>query len=261
MKTKQIVIVDVEKGRVSYDLYEVHDLDRKAHGIVVDDEPADAVIERLDAYFGGHAIVARHIPHASTGAVIPVGVSARHVHLSRAHCDALFGDGYELAHRHDVTQPGQYVAQETVDLIGPFGVLTGVAIINPLRAETQVELARTDAIRLGIDPPLRESGHLEATPGVRLRGPCGEVALDHGAIIAQRHVHMNPSEALRLGVHDHDVIRVQAGGDREVVLGDVLVRVAPEFALDLHVDTDEANAAGLAQDATVMFAGIERRGS
>ena len=261
MKTKQIVIVDVDRGRVSYDLYEVREIDRRAHGMVIDDEPADSVIDRLTAYFGDSAIVARHIPPAVGGAAIPVGVSARHVHLSRAHCDALFGAGYELARRHEVTQPGQYVTQETVDVIGPRGELSNVAIINPLRAETQIELARTDAIHLGIDPPLRESGHLEATPGVRLRGPCGEVELDHGAILAKRHVHMSPDEALRLGLHDHDVIRVQAGGEREVILGDVLVRISPDYALDFHVDTDEANAAGLGQNATVRFAGIERRGS
>ncbi|MEP6860360.1 MAG: phosphate propanoyltransferase [Deltaproteobacteria bacterium] len=261
MKTKQIVIVEVDRGHVSYDLYEVRDVDRRSHGEVIDDEAAESVIERLNAYFGARAIVARHVPPSSCRVAIPVGISARHVHLSRAHCDVLFGAGYELARRQAVTQPGQYVTQESVDVIGPRGELAKVAIINPLRAETQVELARTDAIHLGIDPPLRESGHLEATPGVRLRGPRGEVVLDHGAIIAQRHIHMNPTEALRLGVHDHDMIRVQAGGDREVVLGDVLVRVSPDYALDLHVDTDEANAAGLEPDATVTFAGIERRDS
>ena len=259
MKTKQIVIVDVDGGRVSYDLYEVREIDRRSHGEVIDDEPPEAVLDRLVSYFGPHTIVARHVPAAPSGAPIPVGVSARHVHLSRAHCDALFGAGYELAQRHPVTQPGQYVTQETVDVIGPRGELKHVAIINPLRADTQVELARTDAIHLGIDPPLRESGHLDATPGVRLRGPRGEVTLDHGAIIAQRHVHMSPTEALRLGLHDHDLIKVQAGGTREVVLGDVLVRISPDYTLDLHVDTDEANAAGLVQDATVTFAGIERR--
>jgi len=258
MKTKKIVIVDVDRGRVSYDLYEVRDVERLSHGEVVDDEDPEAVIDRLVAYFGPHAIVARHVPPPASGTAIPVGVSARHVHLSRAACDVLFGAGYELARRHAVTQPGQYVTEETVDVIGPRGELDHVAIINPLRAETQVELARTDAIHLGIDPPLRESGHLEATPGVRLRGPCGEVQLDHGAIIAQRHVHMSPAEALRLGVHDHDVIRVVAGGAREVMLGDVLVRISPDYALDFHVDTDEANAAGLVQDDTVTFAGIER---
>jgi acetate kinase len=190
---------------------------------------------------------------------IPVGVSVRHVHLSRADCDALFGSGYELTHRRDVSQPGQYVTRETIDLVGPRGELRGVGIIAPLRAETQVELARTDAIRLGVDPPLRQSGKLAGTPGLRLRGPRGELAVERGAIVAQRHVHMHPDDARRFGVADGDTIRVRAEGDREATLGDVVVRVAPDFALDLHLDTDEANAAGLTEASVVAFAGIERR--
>jgi len=190
---------------------------------------------------------------------IPVGVSVRHVHLSRGDCDALFGAGYELARRRDVSQPGQYVTRETVDVIGPRGELHGVGIINPLRAETQVELARTDAIHLGIDPPLRQSGHLAGTPGVRLRGPHGEVTLDHGAIIAQRHVHMSPDDARRFGVTDQEIIRVKSDGERESIFGDVIVRVDPSFALDLHLDTDEANGAGLNEASVVAFAGVERR--
>ena len=190
---------------------------------------------------------------------IPVGVSVRHVHLSRADCDALFGAGYELARRRDVSQPGQYVTRETVDVIGPRGEVHGVGIINPLRRETQVELARTDAIHLGIDPPLRQSGHLEGTPGVRLRGPRGEIALARGAIIAKRHVHMSPDDARRFGVVDQELIRVQADGERETTLGDVIVRVDPAFALDLHLDTDEANGAGLTEASVVAFVGSEHR--
>ncbi len=188
---------------------------------------------------------------------IPVGVSVRHVHLSRAACDALFGPGYELARRRDVTQPGQYVTRETVDLIGPRGEITGVAIINPLRKETQVELARTDALRLGVDPPLRESGKLAGTPGLTLRGPHGQVAIEHGVILAHRHVHMHPDDARSFGVGDRDVIKVRIEGDREMTMGDVIVRVHPEYALDLHVDTDEANAAGLGNDSVVAFDGLQ----
>lgn len=192
---------------------------------------------------------------------IPVGVSVRHVHLSRATCDALFGPGYELTRRRDVSQPGQYVTRETVDLVGPRGELCGAGIIAPLRAETQVELSRTDAIRLGVDPPLRQSGMLQGTPGLRLRGPRGEVALERGVIVAQRHVHMSPDDARRFGVADGDVIRVRVEGDREGTLGDVVVRVSPAFALDLHLDTDEANGAGLDERSVVAFAGIDRRAS
>jgi len=190
---------------------------------------------------------------------IPVGVSVRHVHLSRKDCDALFGPGYELARRRDVTQPGQYVTRETVDLIGPKGELRNVAIINPLRKQTQVELARTDAFQLGVDPPLRESGQLQGTPGLKLRGPAGEVAIDSGVILAMRHVHMHPTEARAFGVGDKDVIRVRAEGDREMTMGDVVVRVNEAFALDLHLDTDEANAAGLTSASVVAFDGVQLR--
>ncbi len=188
---------------------------------------------------------------------IPVGVSVRHVHLSRADCDALFGPGYELSRRRDVTQPGQFVTRETVDLVGPRGELTGVAIINPLRKETQVELARTDAFRLGIDPPLRESGQLDGTPGITLRGPAGEVAISRGVILAHRHVHMSPDEAKTFGVADKDLIKVKVEGDREMTMGDVIVRVRHDFALDMHIDTDEANAAGLSSDSVVAFDGVQ----
>jgi acetate kinase len=190
---------------------------------------------------------------------IPVGVSVRHVHLSRADADALFGPGYELTRKRDVTQPGQYVTRETVDVIGPKGELHSVAIINPLRKETQIELARTDAVRLGIDPPLRESGQLAGTPGVRLRGPAGEVATTHGAILAHRHVHMHPTDARAFGVGDKDLIQIKVEGDREMVMGDVLVRVSDAYSLDLHLDTDEANAAGLNNDSVVAFDGIQER--
>jgi acetate kinase len=192
---------------------------------------------------------------------IPVGVSSRHVHLSRADADALFGPGYELTRKRDVTQPGQYVTRETVDLIGPKGEIHAVAIINPLRKETQVELARTDARRLGLDPPIRESGQLEGTPGLRLRGPAGETDIARGAILAQRHVHMSPGDALAFGVHDKDVIKVKVDGDREMTMGDVLVRVSDKYALDMHVDTDEANAAGLGNDSVVAFDGVQARAS
>jgi acetate kinase len=189
---------------------------------------------------------------------IPVGVSVRHVHLNRADCDALFGPGYELTRRRDVTQPGQYVTRETVDLVGPKGEIRNVAIIAPLRARTQVELARTDAIALGVAPPLRESGHLDGTPGIRMRGPNGTIETNGGVILALRHVHMSPDQAKTYGVKDRDVIRVKAFGEREMSLGDVVVRVSPSFELDMHVDTDEANAAGLTSESVVAFEGVQR---
>ena len=259
-KPKQILLVDVEGTHVSYDLYEIRADRHLAHGLV-ENEAAATVMERLRAHFGDGVVIAQRVHPATGGRQIPVGISVRHVHLDRAACDVLFGPGYELVMRGPVSQPGQFVTAETVDVIGPKGELHRVAIVNPLRSEPQVELARTDAIHLGIDPPLRESGHLAGTPGVRLRGPKGELELSRGAIIAQRHVHMSPDDARRFGVHNHDVIQVQAGGERELLLGDVVVRVDPSFALDLHLDTDEANAAGLERHLVVTFAGIERRSS
>jgi acetate kinase len=188
---------------------------------------------------------------------IPVGVSVRHVHLSRGDCDALFGRGYELTKRRDVTQPGQYVTRETVDLIGPKGEIRAVAIIAPLRRQTQIEVARTDAYALGVSPPLRESGRLDDTPGLTLRGPAGTIAIDSGVILAHRHVHMNPQQARDYGVSDQDMIKVRVEGDREMTMGDVIVRVHPEYDLDMHIDTDEANAAGLDNNSVVAFDGLQ----
>ena len=190
---------------------------------------------------------------------IPVGVSVRHVHLSRAHCDQLFGPGYELSKRRDITQKGQFVTRETVDLIGPKGELRGVGIINPLREATQVEVSKTDAFALGVNPPLRDSGQLEGSSGLRLRGPAGEVVLETGLILALRHVHMSPHDAETFGVGDRDVINVRIEGDREMTMGDVLVRVRADFVLDLHLDTDEANAAGLNNDSVVAFDSVQQR--
>jgi acetate kinase len=190
---------------------------------------------------------------------IPVGVSVRHVHLSRAHCDALFGENYELTKRREVTQTGQYVTRETVDVIGPKSELRGVAIINPLRPQTQVEVSKTDAFALGVSPPLRDSGQLGGTPGIRLRGPAGELELESGVILALRHVHMTPRDAQSFGVEDKDVIKVRVEGDREMTMGDVLVRVREDFVLDLHIDTDEANGAGLGNDSVVTFEGVQER--
>ncbi|MBA2542188.1 MAG: acetate/propionate family kinase [Deltaproteobacteria bacterium] len=189
---------------------------------------------------------------------IPVGVSVRHVHLSRADCDVLFGPGYELTKKRDVTQPGQYVTRETVDLVGPKGEVRGVAVINPLRKATQIEVARTDAFALGITPPLRESGKLDGTPGLTLRGPAGTVTTTSGVILAHRHVHMNPQQAKDYGVSDKDMIKVRVEGDREMTMGDVIVRVNPDYDLDMHIDTDEANAAGLDNNSVVAFDGVQR---
>jgi len=225
--------------------------------------PTKVIVVRTDE----ERMIAREAMRCVTGATgaiksvrarpIPVGVSVRHVHLSRADADALFGVGYELTKKRDVTQPGQFVTRETVDLVGPKGEIRGVAIINPLRKATQVELARTDAFALGVSPPLRESGKLDGTPGITLRGPAGTVTTTSGVILAHRHVHMNPAQAKDYGVADKDMIKVRVEGDREMTMGDVIVRVNPEYDLDMHIDTDEANAAGLTNHSVVAFDGSQ----
>ena len=227
--------------------------------------PTKVLVVRTDE----ERMIAREAMRCVTGATgaiksvrarpIPVGVSVRHVHLSREDADALFGIGYVLTKKRDVTQPGQFVTRETVDLVGPKGEIRGVAIINPLRKQTQVELARTDAFTLGLSPPLRESGKLDGTPGITLRGPHGTVTTPSGVILAHRHVHMNPAQAKDYGVADKDMIKVRVEGDREMTMGDVIVRVNAEYDLDMHIDTDEANAAGLSNDSVVAYDGIQPR--
>lgn len=178
-------------------------------------------------------------------ACIPVGVSARHVHLSREHLDALFGAGYELTKKKDLSQPGQYASDETVDIITTKGAFTRVRILGPVRKATQIELALSDTLKLGITPPIRDSGNVAGSPGVVLVGPNGTITLDEGAIVALRHIHMTPADAERFGVKDKDMVQVECPGERAMTMGQVLVRVSDQYALEMHVDTDEGNAACL----------------
>ena len=180
-----------------------------------------------------------------TEACIPVGVSGRHLHLSRAHLDALFGAGYELTKKKDLSQPGQYASEETVDIMTTKGAFTRVRILGPVRKETQIELALTDAVKLGINPPIRDSGNVAGSPGVVLVGPNGTITLDQGAIAALRHIHKTPADAERFGVKDKDIVQVECPGERGMIMGQVLVRVNDQYALEMHVDTDEGNAACL----------------
>ena len=180
-----------------------------------------------------------------TEACIPVGVSGRHLHLSRAHLDALFGPGYELTKKKDLSQPGQYASEETVDIMTTKGAFTRVRILGPVRKETQIELSLTDAVKLGINPPIRDSGNVAGSPGVVLVGPNGTITLDQGAIAALRHIHMTPADAECFGVKDKDIVKVECPGERGMIMGQVLVRVHDQYALEMHVDTDEGNAACL----------------
>lgn len=173
---------------------------------------------------------------------IPIGVSNRHVHLCKKDLETLFGQGYELTKKSDLAQPGQYAANETVAVRGPKGEFKKVRVLGPLREESQVEISLTDGFQIGVKAPIKESGHLENTPGVTLIGPKGCVEMPRGTIVALRHIHMNPQTAEKLGVHDKDIVEVETFGERAGVLGNVLIRVSDKFSLEMHVDIDEANA-------------------
>lgn len=176
---------------------------------------------------------------------IPIGVSNRHIHVSQEDLEVLFGKGYQLTKKADLKQPGQYASNETVTIRGVKGEFENVRILGPTRAVSQVEISKTDSFRLGIKPPIRESGNLENTPGIQLIGPMGIVELEAGAIVALRHIHMTPEQANSLGVKDKDIVSVETFGQRKGVFGDVLVRVSDKFSLEMHVDVDEANACDL----------------
>ncbi len=177
---------------------------------------------------------------------IMVETSARHVHLSQEDLATLFGEDAVLTNKKDLSQPGQFACYERVDVVGPKGEIKGVSILGPVRSATQVELALTDARKLGIAPPIRESGDIEGTPGCKLVGPKGEVELEKGVIAAKRHIHMTPESAKEYGLSDKQIVSVKVGGaGRMLTFGDVVVRVRSDFAPAMHIDTDESNAAGL----------------
>jgi acetate kinase len=181
---------------------------------------------------------------------IPIAISARHVHLDRGAMDVLFGPGSELTPAKPLSQPGQYAAEERVTVIGPRGRLERVRVLGPLREASQVEVSRTDEFVLGVDAPIRQSGHTKGSAPITLEGPKGTVQLAEGLICAWRHIHMHPTDAAQYGVVDGDEVEVAVtGGPRDLVFGDVIVRVNEQFRLEMHIDTDEANAAELSQDA------------
>jgi len=173
---------------------------------------------------------------------ILVETSARHIHVTQQTLETLFGKGAELHNKKDLSQPGQYACEEKVTLVGPKGQLT-VTILGPTRPADQAELSLTDARALGITVPVRESGDVAGTPGLKLVGPCGEVEIAEGAIAAKRHIHMTPEDAAELGVEDKQIVSVKLDTARPLIFGDVVVRVSPKFALAMHIDTDECNAA------------------
>ncbi|MDA8234304.1 MAG: phosphate propanoyltransferase [Clostridia bacterium] len=180
-----------------------------------------------------------------TDNAIPVGISARHIHLSRDHLDQLYGHGYDLKKYKDLYQPQQFAAQETLTLVGPKGVLEEVRILAPTRPQSQVEISRTDGYHLGINAPLKDSGDLNDTPGIVMVGPKGAVTLDKGVILAAAHIHLHTSEARHFGLKDGDRVQVLVDTLRDITFNNVLARVSDDYRLEFHLDTDEANAAFL----------------
>jgi len=176
-----------------------------------------------------------------------VETSARHVHLSQADLEVLFGKDYCLTNKKDLSQPGQFACAERVDVVGPKKTLAGVTILGPVRSATQVELSLTDARSIGLTAPVRESGDIAGSPGCTLVGPQGQVTIEQGVIAAKRHIHMTPADAEAFALKDKDVVSVKVdSADRSTVFGDVVVRVNANFALAMHIDTDESNAAAVA---------------
>ncbi len=172
-----------------------------------------------------------------------VETSARHVHVTQEHLEVLFGKGATLTHKKDLSQPGQFACEERVTIVGPKKELANVSILGPVRPATQVELSATDARSIGIAAPVRESGDVAGTGACKIVGPCGEVKINEGVIVAKRHIHLTPADAQELGVNDKEIVWVKIPSDgRNAILGDVVVRVSDKFARAMHIDTDESNA-------------------
>jgi acetate kinase len=244
---------------------------RAQRGVITDVSEMSAPVRILVVPADEEKMIARETIHALGRSVsadaarnlrsrpIPLNISAHHVHLCDADMAVLFGPGRRLTPRSELSQPGQFAAAEAVNLIGPKGRIEKVRILGPLRKESQVEISRTEQFKLGIDAPIRDSGDLEGTPGVVIEGEAGSVTLGQGVISAKRHIHMSPSEALGLGLRDRDVVMVRSKGTRELIFGDVLIRVNPSYRMDMHLDTDEANAAQIQPGDAGFIESIQHR--
>ncbi len=226
-----------------------------SHAIIsADDSPVTILVianddERLVAWETLRAIERNELIMAmkeeEADAPIPVEISAHHIHLCQADVEKLFGPGHQLTPEHELSQPGQFACAEKVHLVGPKGRIANVRVLGPTRKETQVEIAMTEQFKVGIQPPIRESGDLANTPGITLEGPAGSTTIERGVICAQRHIHMTPEDAKRFRVRDKYIVRVRLEGERELIFGDVVVRVNPAYRLAMHIDTDEGNAANI----------------
>ncbi|WP_082631298.1 phosphate propanoyltransferase [Gracilibacillus massiliensis] len=177
-----------------------------------------------------------------TSSRVPVSISARHVHLEKEHADILFGKDYTFQKYRDISQPGQYACVEQVTIVGPKSEIARVRIVAPLRKQTQVEVSRTDSFKLGLKPPVRHSGDVSGSAPISIIGPKGRIDLDEGCIIADRHIHMSPHDAKAFGVENHQQVQVQVDGEKAGIMGNVTIRVSERYALDMHIDTDDANA-------------------
>ncbi len=174
-----------------------------------------------------------------------VETSARHIHVTQEHLEILFGKGHELTKKKELSQPGQFACEERVTIVGPKKELPGVSILGPVRPETQVELSATDARSIGIAAPIRESADIAGSGACKVIGPCGEIEISEGVIVAKRHIHLTPADAEELGVKDKQVVWVKVNTpERSAILGDVVCRVSEKYARAMHIDTDESNAIG-----------------
>lgn len=177
--------------------------------------------------------------------LVPIAMSNRHIHLSQEDLEKLFGEGYQLTKMKDLSQPEQFACDEKVDVTGPKGTIKNVRILGPVRPATQLEVSVADSFVLGIKPPVRDSGDIKETPGVKLTGPKGEVEISQGAIVASRHIHMHTSDAEKFELKDKDEVQVKVDGKRGLIFDNVLVRVSDKYALEMHVDVEEGNSAGV----------------
>lgn len=184
---------------------------------------------------------------------VPVGISNRHVHLSQADLDTLFGQGYKLTPIKDLSQPGQFACKETVTIVGPKGAIEKVRVLGPVRGKPQIEILAGDGFKLGIKAPAKLSGDLTGTPGITIVGPKGAVQTAEGVIVAQRHIHMTPRDAENYGVHDGQIVKISVEGPRGGVYGNVVIRATDTSALECHIDTEEANAMGVDSSTIVKI--------
>lgn len=192
--------------------------------------------------------------NANTDNEVPVGVSNRHIHLSVADLETLFGKGYELTPIKDLSQPGQFACKETLTIVGPsLRPIENVRVLGPVRKNSQVEISRTDSFTLKVKPPVRESGDISGSAPITIIGPKGVVTLKEGCIIANRHIHMSIDEGELFGLSDGEYVDVEVNGERRTKFYDVQVRVHKDFRLEMHIDTDDANAAGIGNGAKVKI--------